>query len=183
MYTYMYIETRETRERETLPLSSSFNILSCNLFSHLDSFLSFARFEVSRTRARRKTASVVHIFLFPRASQGIVVGHTWRVRDTKRDGAYFVRDKKKKVFAHYYVYIHHQPVSRTSNCHFSKIFFSKSLYSGRENNSPKRHRFITAETGTKHIAKNTDSNTGNDRRSARNKRMLKFSRKGFVFFA
>ena len=64
---------------------------------------------------------------------------------------------RKRKFSLTITYIHQQPVSRTSNCHFSKIFFSKSLYSGRENNSPKRHRFITAETGTKHIAKNTDS--------------------------
>lgn len=178
MYTYMYIETRETRERETLPLSSSFNILSCNLFSHLDSFLSFARFEVSRTRARRKTATVVHIFLFPRASQGIVVGHTWRVRNTKRDGAYFVRDKKKKVFAHYYVYTPATRISHFKLPLFKNLLFKITLFGKREQLTK-----ATAETGTKHTMRKTLIRTGNDRRSARNKRMLKFSRKGFVFSA
>lgn len=106
IYMYTYIETRETRERDSFfSLSSSFNILSCNLFSRLDSFLSFARFEVSRTRARRKTACVVR-FLFPRASHGIVVDYGWRARDTKRDGAYFVRDKKVSLAGKVAVYAH-----------------------------------------------------------------------------
>ena len=132
VYVYVYRDERNERERETLPLSSSFNILSCNLFSHLDSFLSFARFEVSRTRARRKTATVVHIFLFPRASQGIVVGHTWRVRNTKRDGAYFVRDKKKKVFAHYYVYTPATRISHFKLPLFKNLLFKITLFGTRE---------------------------------------------------
>lgn len=109
IYMYTYIETRETRERDSFfSLSSSFNILSCNLFSRLDSFLSFARFEVSRTRARRKTACVVR-FLFPRASHGIVVNYTVGERGIQNEteyGAYFVRDKKVSLAGKVAVYAH-----------------------------------------------------------------------------
>lgn len=134
MYTYMYIETRETRERERLVFLSPhlliFYHVTCSHISILF-FLSLASKCHVHVR-RRKTASVVHIFLFPRASQGIVVGHTWRVRDTKRDGAYFVRDKKKKVFAHYYVYTPPTRISHFKLPLFKNLLFKITLFGKRE---------------------------------------------------
>lgn len=178
---YTYIETRETRERDSFfSLSSSFNILSCNSFSRLDSFLSFARFEVSRTRARRKTACVVR-FLFPRASHGIVVDYTVGERGIQNETArisFAIRKFRSLEKLPFTLTRHHQTrISHfESRPHFSKSSL-QSLFrtSRRENNSPRgsgvnAFHYVNAPTGTKHIVKHW-IRTGNDRRSTKDKMM------------
>lgn len=184
---YTYIETRETRERDSFfSLSSSFNILSCNLFSRLDSFLSFARFEVSRTRARRKTACVVR-FLFPRASHGIVVDYTVGERGIQNETArisFAIRKFRSLEKLPFTLTRHHQPVSRTSNPDptFRNLLFNLSFEHREERTTRLEEaastRFIMP-TGTKHIVKHW-IRTGNDRRSTKDK-MMPDSREGIRY--